>query len=340
MPRLIHTAAVLSAAALLSACSDTQGVGALDDLTTSTTNDGGLRKPISLNYPLQTRFLSINGQLPVPHIGSSCLASSQRVANSIICFSTTGTTRVLTRSFEYTGKEEGVKAYRASLEDLQLSVAQLIEFEAANNQMENDPETPRQDLIDSQNAAKALADGVAEKSNELAEQSADLNIFVFRWAGSQSANATGSFGSSFLSGSAAADSTTGGLVIVGGLHVSQLLIGDDFEDTIGTQPDAAKVATLTMAADYLQYSADSSLSAALEASLDTDIQELSENLSPETKVALRAYAAISQAEENQGFFSKPKYKFKSLEEAYSDQDPGQIFYATLTDVETLKKSIK
>lgn len=339
MPRLIHTAAVLGAAALLSACSS-QGVGALDDLTTSTTNDGGLRKPISLNYPLQTRFLSINGQLPIPHIGSSCLASSQRVANSIICFSTTGTTRVLTRSFEYTGKEEGVKAYRASLEDLQLSVAQLIEFEAANNQMENDPETPRQALIDSQNAAKALADEVTEKSNELAEQSADLNIFVFRWAGSKSANANGSFGGSFLSASAAADSTTGGLVIVGGLHVSQLLIGDDFEDTIGTQPDAAKVATLTMAADYLQYSADSSLSAALEASLDTDIQELSENLSPETKVALRAYAAISQAEENQGFFSKPKYNFKSLEEAYTDKDPGQIFYATLTDVETLKKSIK
>lgn len=339
MPRLKQAAAALGAAALLSACSP-QGVGALDDLTTSTTNDGGLRKPISLNYPLQTRFLSINGQLPVPHIGSSCLASSQRVANSIICFSTTGTTRVLTRSFEYNGEEEGVRAYRASLEDLQLSVAQLIEIEAANNQMKNDPETPRQDLIDSQNAAKALADEVAEKSAELAEQSTDLNIFVFRWTGTRSGNTGGSLGGSFLSGSAAADSTTGGLVIVGGLHVSQLLIGNDFETTIGTQPDAAKVATLTMAADYLLYAADSSLSAALEANLETDLEALSEKLSPETKVALRAYAAISQAEENQGFFKRPTYTYRDFTTGYQDQDPGQVFYATLTDVETLKKSIK
>lgn len=336
---LIKTAAALGAAALLSACTS-KGVGALDDLTTSTTNDGGLRKPISLNYPLQTRFLSVNGQLPVPHIGSSCLASSQRVANSIICFSTTGETKVLTRSFKYGGGEAGVKAYRDSLEDLQLTVAQLIEIEAANNRMEDDENTPPQALVESQNAAKALADEVTEKSTELAKESRDLNIFVFRWAGSKSGNANGSFGGSFLSGSTAANSTTGGLVIVGGLHVSQLLIGDDFETTIGKQPDAAKVATLTMAADYLLYAADSSLSAALEASLETDLKTLSKELSPETKVALRAYASISQAEENQGFFSKPKYDFLSLEKAYSDTDPGQIFYATLTDVETLKESIK
>lgn len=339
MPRFIKTAAALSAAALLSACSS-QGVGALDELTTSTTNDGDLRKPVSLNYPLQTRFLSVNGQLPVPHIGSSCLASSKRVANSIICFSTTGETRVLTRSFEYKGGEEGVRAYRAKLDKLQLSVAQLIEIDASNTQKEKDTNTPPQDLVDSQTAAKALADEVTQKSNELAEESRDLNIFVFRWAGTKSGNTNGSLGGSFLSGAAAADSTTGGLVIVGGLHVSQLLIGDDFETKIGKQPDAAKVATLTMAADYLLYAADSSLSAALNASLDTDIQALSEKLSPETKVALRAFAAISQAEENQGFFSKPKYKTKSFGKAYEEENPGQIFYATLTDVETLKKSIK
>lgn len=145
---------------------------------------------------------------------------------------------------------------------------------------------------------------------------------------------------SLFSARGAASRSQSGVVIVGGLRVSQLMVGQsDFDRQFGTMPSGAKVATLTMAADHLLYFTNANLSAALDASLDGNLEELSTRLSPETQIALRAYAQIGRAQENQGLFTAPTIQRRALQEVLVTGAQGQVFYATMTDVATLQEAL-
>ncbi|MFB0586645.1 hypothetical protein, partial [Aeromonas salmonicida] len=57
--------------ALISGCSS--NLSAVDKLTSSTQNDGGISSYFN-DIPFQSRFLAINGQLPIDTVGMPCIA--------------------------------------------------------------------------------------------------------------------------------------------------------------------------------------------------------------------------------------------------------------------------
>ncbi|MBL3597105.1 hypothetical protein JMM63_16275 [Rhodovulum sulfidophilum] len=310
---------------LMMSCSQS-GITALDNLTSTASNDGEYRKPFNLNYPMQSRFLSVNGLLPVPGPASSCLASSFRVANSIICFSPTKNTYVLTRRFPYQGSKNAqndLKALRDNLTALQIKVAKLITEDAAGEER----------------AANSTARDVLTSAAKISETIKSNNYFIFRWLGSASTDAGGNVGANY-SARAAANRSSSGIVIVAGLQVSQLMIGrSDFKSVFCPAPRATKIATLTMSAEHLLYLTDANLGAAIEGTLKSDLKDIWSELSPETKIALNAYAQIGRAQENQGMFSAPTATTDDLPTALHPNNSKQVFYATMTDIETLVRAM-
>ncbi|GEN27118.1 hypothetical protein HVA01_07640 [Halovibrio variabilis] len=315
----------------LSACafSKGQGVNTLDALTISVQNDGILSNPINLHYPLQTRFLSVNGQLPVPAPGSSCLASSFRPANSIICFSESGSTQFQVRHFPYEGDRNNLFELQRDLSEIQLDIAELIAEDVFLSSQNKNTATTPQTIV-------SKAQAVTESAKNLASEIVNENVFIFRWRSENQANSEGEFGT-ILSALGAEKSSERGLVIIGGLTVSQLLLGlTDYSSVLGKYPRGAKIATLTMGAENLIYFTGTDLSAALSGKFEGNVENLSQNLSPETQIALSAYAAIGRAQENQGNFSAPEVKnYFSLAAYHSDSPSQQIFYSTMTDIESL-----
>lgn len=322
----IHIAACI----FLSACASQQGQGisTLDDLTISASNDGVFTKPINLHYPLQTRFLSVNGQLPVPDPGSACLASSFRPASSIVCFSATDITQIRVTRYEYNGSRDSLYDLQQDFADLQLQLVELVIEESASSSQNGNTYVPPQSVVQS---AKTITEQAKNLSNEFKEK----NAFIFRWQSEGEATSGSTLGT-LLSANGAMEYSERGVVIVGGLTVSQLLLSlNGYQSELKRYPKGTKIATFTMGADHLIYFTGADLSAALSTSLNSDLEDLSQNLSPETKIALNAYAAIGRAQENQGNFSAPTVHNYSLDVYDSERPNQQVFYSTMTDIESL-----
>ncbi|MBO9401784.1 hypothetical protein [Shimia sp. R9_3] len=316
---------LLLANVLLLGCSP-KAVNSLDQLTVSASNDGEFAWPANLNLPFQSRFLAINGQLPVPGPASSCFASSLRVANSFICLSPTGKSNIVERYYKSEADADDLIAIQDRLSKLQLNLAQLVLAE--KNQVT---------ALQTQ-AAQTLT----TEAQNIAFEAKKSNVFIFRWASSGSAGGSGAFGSLF-SANASAKNAQSGLVIVAGLRISQLMIGlNDFDGRFGNVPKGVKIATLTMSADDLLYFADSSLSAALGGSFDGELEDLlsKDQLSLQTQVALQAYAQVSAAQENQGLFRRPTVRPLTVEQAFAQSENSQVFFSTFTDIESLRKTLK
>ncbi len=309
----------------LAACgSSSTAVSAFDDLSISSSNDGAYIKPINLNYPMQTHFLSVNGQLPVPDVGISCFASSYRAANSMICLSPTGSTHVLTRTYKSDATLADLLKIKKSLATLQADMFSLV---AASGGQPASLTSPK---------AKEIASEVAKLDEVMKKK----NVFVFRWTKEVNTNANGNIGTTASATSGGNHKATG-LVIVAGLRVSQLMVGvDDLNNKFGNLPKTAKVATLTMAADHLVYFASSDFSAALDVNANGNFGDKFTNLPAETKMAMNAFLAIGSNQDTQGMFSAPdSVSTEGLYESYAQSLTKQIFYATMTDIETLIKSV-
>lgn len=326
----------ISTVVFVSACGNYGNVNTLDGMTTSTGFDGGYRKPINLNYPTQTRFLASNGLLLVNGPGDKCLAGGYRPASSFLCFSSSGQTEVAVRRFTFNGTASDLRDMRDALTDLQVEIVELATLDTAANAKGEKmaPVAPAQTSAALANKSKEIV----EKARLVDEKFQANNFFIFRWDGASGAGGGGNAGG-ILSGRSAASKAESGLVIVGGLVVSNLLIGrSDWQDALLGYPKAAKIATYTMGAEHLLYFSDLNLSAALEADFSGRLKDL-KNLSPATQAALNAYASIGKASETQGSFSSSpviKMSQPEYEKAYSRQ---HIFYSTMTDIKTLVESI-
>lgn len=319
--RIINaTLATILASLGLAACSNTP-VNSFDNMTISSGNDGVWSAPVNLNYPLQTRFLSINGQLPLPSIGSGCMASSYRPASSFICFSN-GPTSVLTRNFTSNASLSDLNAIKGQLQSLSSKLAAITASTATEDN-------------ESVSAAEVT---VTREFISLVQDAAKENVFIFRWNSSKDGQVSAGAGS-VAGAQASTASATSGLVIVAGLRVSQLLVGpSDFKATFGYLPEDAKIATLTMSTKRLLYFADENSSAAFASQLQASIDE-AESLSPQTKLSLGLLARLAAAQENQGSFSAPTGESQTLAEAAKTLENEQVFYATMTDLKTLRKSL-
>ncbi|MDK3016109.1 hypothetical protein [Pseudodonghicola flavimaris] len=334
----------LGAVTGLVSCSS-QPVNTLDNMTISVGNDGEISRPVNFNYPLQSRFLSVNGQLPVPAPGASCLASSFRVANSIICFSSDGSTHVLTRTFKFkkaagdASEEAAIQAVKTALMELNVLVVELVAARASQAEAQAKRGTSTDDLEElAVNVAQA-SNAVKEKANEVAAALSRSNLFIFRWAGK--AEGSGSVKlADVLSGGGEASRSQSGMVIVAGLTVSQLMIGvDTFKDDFKNFPDGTKIATLTMGAQHLSYFTNADISAALQARFKGTLESARNSFSSTTEITARAYAAIEKAQENQGLFSAPEIERKELNDYENGAASQQIFYATMTDIGSLMKNL-
>ncbi|MFQ1701829.1 hypothetical protein ACJ5NV_14670 [Loktanella agnita] len=307
---------LFAAFAFLGACSANQGVNTLDQLTISAANDGELQNPVNLGYPLQSRFLAVNGQFPIAGAGSGCLASSFRPAASVVCFQPDKDTEVLVR--HYAAPDDALTkmiALQSKLKALDLQVAQLITLSASPDQA----------------ATARAANAVIQKSGEIVLDAQKANLFLFRWRGSTSGDASADAGS-VGNVRASAQQAQSGVVIVGGLHLSQLMVGRDFSSRFERMPENAKVATVTMSADHLLYFAGSSLNAAIAAEARRDAGGLLRGLDDKTKLALQAYAQLGRAQETQGLFSRPVARRLTPEQAAASNEVRLVFYAAMTDV--------
>lgn len=102
--------------ALISGCSS--NLSAVDKLTSSTQNDGGISSYFN-DIPFQSRFLAINGQLPIDTVGMPCVASSYRVPYSMICLST-DKSKVIEYDYPVTGNPgKKIKDIKNSLTNLE-----------------------------------------------------------------------------------------------------------------------------------------------------------------------------------------------------------------------------
>lgn len=317
-------------AVFLVGCGNVQSVNTLDGLTTSRGFDGSYRKPINLGYPSQTRFLASNGLLPVNGPGDTCLASGYRPASGFLCFSPTGKTEVSVRRLGFSGSAATLRQIREVLQKLQVDIVELAALDAAKT---DDQETPEE-----KSNVQAQAAEIKSQVDSVGNQLTANNFFIFRWNGEDKIGGSGSFGSP-LSGRAGAERMETGLVIVGGVTVAYLRLGlADAKDTLSGYPKASKIATFTMGAEHLLYFSGLDLSAALSAKLDGSVQDFSE-LSSSTKAVLDAYASLGRSYETQGAFSATDVESLSLVEYNRRYGRQQVFYSTMTDVETLMKSL-
>lgn len=338
MRKRYFVTATFLASTFLAACTPSDGVNSLDGLTTSTATDGSHARPVNLNYPLQTRFLAVNGQLPVPGIGSACLASSRRPANSIICFSQDGHTNVLRREYDYTGGPGTLADIAKNLAALKLKVLKLevLKLEAKT--------TPPDEKANVDSLVSAAAVNVANMAETLSGEMTTANVFVFRWSANQNGNASGTAGT-FAGASASGQSSNSGMVIVGGLRMSQLLLGStqDFDEVTAAYPQRAKIATLTMEAKNILYIADGSSSAAIQAALKGSLDQAKNTNISTAALSANAYAAIANAQDNRGAFDSPSaVDLRKFEAPNLGGQEGKwmTFYATMTEIESLKKAAK
>lgn len=325
----------------LAACFGNSSVNTLDDLVISASNDGAYRKPINYNYPLQTRFLAINGQLPISSPGDKCIASGFRPGSSFVCLGDDPETKILVRRYPFaaTPSENPVAALRAvrdSLEDLQIKILDIISLEAAAQK-----DGKGQTVVDDQ--LKDAASKVTTKAQAVAENIQRNNFFIFRSNENSNAGGDATLGDT-ASVKAGRQSGQKKLVIVGGLTVSQLLIG---KNDLGANnagflsgyPKSTKIATYTMGAEHLIYFSGVDLSAAISASLKGDLASW-KKISPQTKAAINAYAAIGQAFETQGSFTATGTEIIDLQQYRSKYGAQQVFFSTMTDIKTLRDTLK
>lgn len=331
--------ALLFVSLVLSACSP-KPVNSIDRLILSSSNDGIYARPANLKYPLQTRFLATNGKIPVPTTGSACLASSYRPANSMICFSHTGGTNVLKKHYAFEGSPSELDAAMAAVKtSLTAATKDLVTIGTASAAAAAEEGQPisQETLAEVEQARASLAANLKKVSTTLNQK----NIFVFRWNSENKANADGAIASLF-SARGATSQASSGIVIVGGLTVSQLLLGvNDFDTEYRGVPDNAKIATLTLSADRLEYFADSSIAAIIEASLTgtpTELKAARDLLGMDGQIVVNAALQLASAAENQGSFSEPQSSYHSPREPGAPDD--QIFFATMTDLKTLRRALK
>jgi hypothetical protein len=271
---------------------------------------------VNFKYPLQTRFLAINGFLPVSGPGSACIADSYRPSTAIVCYSDDGTTSVARKEYKTSATASDLQAIKNSLQALQIQLLDLLD--------------DGEDLV-----PEVAVNEIVTRAKKIQSDAEKNNIFLFRWKQDETGGANGGL-TGLFSGQVRGQSSESGIVIVGGVTVSQLLIGrNDYREALKGYSKGTKIATFSLGAQHLLYFSEANLSAAIAAEFDATLDQVSEKLSSTQEIALRAYAAIGRAQENQGAFSAVDLKTESLSAYQNNRPKEQIFYSTLTDVETL-----
>lgn len=332
---LIATTIIL----LLTAC-QSSSITAMDRLTGTAQNDGHFSRLIQ-SYPLQTRFLSVNGQLPIDTAGLPCIASSYRVAYTMICL-TREETQLLVHS--YTGGDIELSTVKKALRTLDNKAQQVVNDALLVGKCKLQDGANCSSLTNSLANSKEAFDTQKEEVSDMLSAN---NLFIFQWSDGIETDVKAE-ADELVSAGANLSSANNGFTIVSGLKLTQLLAGHDFDDIYQDLPDHTKVATLVLQAEKIAYSSSRNLALSAMLSLDLSVeqyQHILKTLSGAEKIALRGALSYSQNLSNEGQFSLSSRKSIPLLEGQDterSQDSGglQTFYSAMTDLEDLRELTK
>ncbi|HGY1007567.1 TPA: hypothetical protein ACNUUR_000105 [Aeromonas salmonicida] len=326
--------------ALISGCSS--NLSAVDKLTSSTQNDGGISSYFN-DIPFQSRFLAINGQLPIDTVGIPCVASSYRVPYSMICLST-DKSRVIEYDYPVIGNpDEKIKALKVSITDLERKSQELVIKLLVKATCQNAKNEVCTAEVDSFSTAQ-LEFKTLQK--EVLSKLSDGNTFIFQWSSTAGggfdaeAEPYGSFGGQ-------GGYQNSGITIVSGLRISQLLVGNDISSIYKNLPSDTKLATFVMQAQGIAYISTRSISATVQARLGltpTQFSDIISTLSEAQKIQLAAAFNYVNSLSNEGQFSTVDKSIRDVPTWGATgkiEDHGyQTFYATMTKLDELNKMIE
>jgi hypothetical protein len=354
----------LIALPLISACSNTQ-LNVVDNLTVSSKNEGAFMsgKLIVNGHPLQTTFVSLNGQLAL-HAGQVCISSRFRSPFNTICLTEDELEKLKDKnvlldeeSFSRKGKVD-IAAYpteqnNSFLKELIVAVNNEKDAAAKRNiekvsyfqclqtkKKQEDKEPAPENVIscDSQSLLNAEKDLVTKRSERQAKLT-NPNVLVYNWAESHE------FDGGVIKGVAGSlEKQAAGYTVVNGVYLKRYSIDCDELTALKElgKSDRLKMVTMTLSTNELYYDAneDSAFSAQLALAIsakefadlakwakDNRSIDLKADLNSATSIASQGYLKVS----NKG---KEESTFITYKEE-NTQIPELVYYAVLSDVDTL-----
>lgn len=326
--------------AFISGCSS--NLSAVDKLTSSTQNDGGISSYFN-DIPFQSRFLAINGQLPIDTVGMPCVASSYRVPYSMICLST-DKSKVIEYDYPVTGNPgKKIKDIKNSLTNLEKKSQDLVTKLLVKATCQNAGKEECTAEVESASTAQSEFQSLQA---EVLSKLSDGNTFIFQW----SSTAGGGFDVEAdpygkIDGQGGYQNS--GITIVSGLRISQFLVGNDISSIYRNLPKDTKLATFVMQAQGIAYISTRSISATVQARLGltpTQFSDIISTLSGAQKIQLAAAFNYVSSLSNEGQFHTVNKNIKDVPTWSATgkiEDHGyQTFYATMTKLDELKKMIE
>lgn len=316
-------------------------LSAVDKLTSSTQNDGGVSSYFN-DIPFQSRFLAINGQLPIDTVGIPCVASSYRVPYSMICLST-DKSKVIEYDYPVAGDPgEKIKSIKSDITSLEKKSQELVAkllIKAACQNEKKECTTETESYSSAQLEFQTLQTSVLSKLS-------DGNTFIFQW----SSTAGGGFDAEadpYGSVGGKGGYQNSGITIVSGLRLSQLLVGKDIANIYSGLPGDTKLATFVMQAQGIAYISTRSISATVQARLGLtpeQFDDILKTLSSAQKIQLAAAFNYVHSLSNEGQFNTVKKSIKDMPKwmvSEGTEDHGyQTFYATMTRLDELNDMLR
>ena len=354
----------------LVACSNTQ-LTVVDSLTVAAKNDGVLMTPsrwMVTEHPLQTTYVSLNGQLGV-RAGQVCIASRFRSPFNSNCLMAE---TLFKDGTDPRSKREG-KIYREAYKP----TAELVKILSKDSNGISEEAAPKDSIMELMGAvnaektqavlyAKALlnkfqcqngqeeaacaevitAENTAYANLIEARNKAELlmnlpNRLVYNWSEIYTLNA-GTVSCENNKASGGTERSTAGYTIVNGLILERYQSTCEELEYLKSLPSykRMKIVTMTLAASELYYNANQYASLSLQAALSVspaELKSMKDALTSEQEIALEAALHSSMSISSRGYFTAPDISLDNIVNLgpSGNSQSGLVYYAVLSDVGTL-----
>ncbi|MFP8967486.1 hypothetical protein ACKC9G_12960 [Pokkaliibacter sp. CJK22405] len=322
----------------LSSCASNSQLNVVDRLTTQSSTYGWWHKAVRLDYPLQSRWVSLNGQLPV-NIGDRCQDSRYRTPMAMLCLTgdtpAAGTYKHIAYPYGKTADDfrTAVTGFKSDLEALNTTKQSLQTALLAQAICKTNSDcTP-----DDTNVNKLYTDYQTQQKT-IEKKALESNLILYNWADS-SESSLGATLDDDNNAKASSQHQASGYTLIGGLDIYQLRLTPELvkslEGANAKTTKQLKIATLVMSTPYLAYIADDQSQKAIRvnARLSEALLTSSALSDSEKAIIMELNAGISTSINSQGIMI-------SQTVSGADQPKDQsTFYAVMTDLDGLMKLV-
>ncbi|REG83721.1 hypothetical protein [Marinomonas pollencensis] len=361
----------------LVACSNTQ-LTVVDSLTVAAKNDGVLMTPsrwMVTEHPLQTTYVSMNGQLGV-RAGQVCIASRFRSPFNSNCL-LAGSLFLDKEDKEV--KEEGNTQLREGkiYREVYQPTAELVKTLQKDSNAITEEALPKDSIMELMNtvntektqavlyatavlndlqcqqdqggdacAEKGVAKNTAYENLIEARSKVELlmnlpNRLVYNWSENYTLT-SGAVVNENNKANGGAERSSAGYTIVNGLVLERYQSSCKELELLKNLPSykRMKIVTMTLAAKELYYNANQDTSLSLQAALavsPAELASLKNALTSEQNIALEAALNFSTSISSRGYFTAPDISLEDFKESGLTKTPqsGLVYYAVLSDIGTL-----